>query len=148
MSDPPFYNVAVVGGGPAGISVMIKAARIRHLRKLVKKFAIIDSSNHLGKGSLGGYAISSNTHADAFVKAVLGEEPDLEPAESAALGPLHALERSASAKALSDHGAEIVGLSKVGDWLHDVGRTFEKLLSKCKSEQLPALYRELYTTYA
>ena len=130
MSDPPFYNVAVVGGGPAGISVMIKAARIRHLRKLVKKFAIIDSSNHLGKGSLGGYAISSNTHADAFVKAVLGEEPDLEPAESAALGPLHALERSASAKALSDHGAEIVGLSKVGDWLHDVGRTFEKLLSK------------------
>ena len=134
-APPPVYRCAVVGGGPAGLSLLIKAARIRKLKPLLDRdgegLALIEETECLGRGNLGKYAISSNTHAAAFVSAVLSDEPELSPPESPRKGPLNRLSKSVAGKALEECGAEIVPLKKVGDWLEDIGDNLESLLKRC-----------------
>jgi len=76
------YRLLIVGGGPAGVSILVRAARTGHLSALLKGaeksagVCVVESGNEnrFGAGRLQDYEINSNTWANKvcyFTRAVL-----------------------------------------------------------------------------
>ena len=96
--DKPF-KLGIVGGGPAGMSILVRAMRLDVFETIVEGndteagVLLIDSSaeQRLGGGKLQDYAISSNTWGNKFYTNVLEEKPEALPPEIIANSPLRSL---------------------------------------------------------
>ena len=67
------FRTVIVGGGPAGLAPLVSASRDGRLDKLLAGgLAIVESTDAIGAGRLGGYAINSDSTAETFLTAVTG----------------------------------------------------------------------------
>ena len=90
------YQLLIVGGGPAGVAVLVRAARLNVLRDLLAGsqardrllppgsssppaagVCVVDvnEASEFGRGALSKYLIQSNTHANAFVESITVDKP-------------------------------------------------------------------------
>ncbi|MCW6509035.1 hypothetical protein [Lichenifustis flavocetrariae] len=67
------FRTIIVGSGPAGLAPLVSASRDGRLDKLLAGgLAIIESTDAIGAGRLGRYAITSDSTAETFLTAVTG----------------------------------------------------------------------------
>ena len=70
------FHLLIVGGGPGGMAPLLAAHRMGELGALLKRgVAVIEKSDSLGAGSIGGYAINSDSSGRTFTDCLLGDEP-------------------------------------------------------------------------
>jgi hypothetical protein len=143
------YKLAVVGGGPSGCSVVIRAFRIGFGGELcgfcTRKPAVdkdgrnmladaqfpfqsagvclIDQSTAetFGGGKLQDYIINANTWANKFVTNVMDDKPDVVPQETVTGKPLQRLGTAPTAVTLKGYGCKPAPLKMVGAFLRDAG---------------------------
>ncbi|KAK1948017.1 Splicing factor ESS-2 [Phytophthora citrophthora] len=138
------YKAVVVGGGPGGIGVFVRAARAGLLPRLLnpEKFgtakdnelstqldfkqmgvAVLHAGDvsSFGGGNLGEYIINSNTFACGLLASVLDEKPDLDPPESIKDTFLEKVRAHESAKRMEEIGAAPGNLTEIGRFLRQVG---------------------------
>lgn len=148
------YKIAIVGGGPSGCAIVVRAIRIGALSELCG-FCInegggtSESSSHsfpeflagvclidqggaskFGGGKLQEYVINSNTSGNKFVDNIIEEKPEHIPKESIHKTPLVELGGTPAASELLHFGYNIAPLSKVGDFLKDVGTVVHGVLNE------------------
>lgn len=158
--DNGLYKLVIIGGGPAGVGVFVRAARSGFLPRLLdpavhgtvkdldasqrcgrkqKGVAILHDGDTttFGSGNLGAYIINSNTFARSLIGSVLDNKPDLDPPESIKNTFLEAVRDSESAKRLEAIGMAPACLVDFGKFLNCVGMGVMKELgnhsdtSKC-----------------
>ncbi|KAF0694200.1 Aste57867_14904 [Aphanomyces stellatus] len=118
------FKLAIIGGGPAGIGILVRAARLGYLPALLEQGVLMIHSGpveSVGTGNLGEYIINSNTFAKSLVSSVLEEKPELDPPESIHGTFLEPLSAHPAAKRLMDAGNATIGLSELGKFLAAVG---------------------------
>lgn len=138
------YKLVIVGGGPAGIGVFIRAARTGFLPRLLSPqlhgtqadlalsercgmeqlgVAVLHDgdASTFGSGNLGSYGINSNTFAKSVLSSVLDERPDLEPPETIKHTFLEHVRKHESTQRLERIGLAPVSLRGMGDFLQAVG---------------------------
>jgi hypothetical protein len=135
------FKLAIVGGGPAGCSILVRAMRTGLMEQLCgaeyNALSDVESNSEkspvpprlvgggvclveqggadsLGCGNLRSYAINSNTKASKFLSHVLDEKPDSIPSESVKGTPLENLLSAASTAQLRSYGSSICPLKSVG----------------------------------
>lgn len=142
--DNGLHKLVIIGGGPAGIGVFIRAARTGFLPRLLnpqlhgtqkdlelsercgmeqKGVAIIHDggASTFGAGNLGSYLINSNTFAKSLLSSVLDEKPDLDPPESIKNTFLEHAREHESTQRLERIGLAPVSLVEMGNFLKYVG---------------------------
>ncbi|KAL3673268.1 hypothetical protein V7S43_000989 [Phytophthora oleae] len=138
------YKAVVVGGGPAGVGVFVRAARAGLLPRLLNPeklgtakdnelstqlgfkqmgVAVLHAgdASTFGGGNLGEYIINSNTFACGLLASVLDEKPDLDPPESIKDTFLEKARVHESTKRLEEIGAAPGNLTEIGRFLRNVG---------------------------
>ena len=147
--DFPF-KLLIVGGGPAGCSVIVRAIRMGCIENLCREdedtmlagLCIIDKSSEarFGGGRLQDYAINSNTYANKFASSVLDDKPVSIPPEKCTGTSLERLRTTENCQQLLDIGSKQGPLQVVGKFLHDVGACVSQTLAqypntcKCRHE--------------
>jgi hypothetical protein len=111
-------NIVLVGGGAAGISLLVSAMKYNRLKELLDGgFVWVEEQSAYG-GRLGGYSINSNSKAGAFVE-------DLESFGACDFKQIMSL---ASVRYLVDKRCESVPLTSVGKYLEDLGRQLAEIV--------------------
>lgn len=65
------HSALVVGGGPAGTALLTAASKQDRLTELARGgLAVVERDAVLGRGAIGGYAITSDSTAETFLTAV------------------------------------------------------------------------------
>lgn len=133
------YKLAIIGGGPSGCSVIVRAARTGTLDLLCKAdeklqlagVCLIDkcSAERFGGGRLQDYAINSNTFANKFASNVLDEKIDTLPPESCEGTHFEKLSLTESCRQLEVYGSQSGALKVVGNFLCDVGKSVLETLN-------------------
>jgi len=165
------YKIAIVGGGPSGCAIVVRAIRIGALSELCG-FCInevggtSESSSHsfpeflagvclidqggaskFGGGKLQEYVINSNTSGNKFVDNIIEEKPENIPKESIHQTPLVELGGTPAASELLHFGYNIAPLSKVGNFLKDVGTVVHGVLNEgCFKESSKCLLESKVTS--
>uniref|UniRef100_K3WPW6 Uncharacterized protein n=1 Tax=Globisporangium ultimum (strain ATCC 200006 / CBS 805.95 / DAOM BR144) TaxID=431595 RepID=K3WPW6_GLOUD len=142
--DEGMYKLVIIGGGPAGLGVFIRAARTGFLPRLLdpvlhgkqqdlacsercgrkqKGVAILHDgdASTFGSGKLGQYVINSNTFAKSLLSSVLDEKPDLDPPESTKGTFLEKAREHESTQRLEQIGLAPVCLKEMGNFLNYLG---------------------------
>ncbi len=115
------FGIVFVGGGPAGLAPLLAAHRLGHLTDLLADgVAIVERSPALGAGSIGGYAINSDSSGTTFVDC-------LRSPERTRLTELvgHPLTRKLAAA-----GEQAVPLRDAGEFLGLVGETLAGMVAE------------------
>lgn len=138
------YKLVIIGGGPAGVGVFIRAARTGFLPRLLdpqlhgtqqdletsercgmpqKGVAILhdDGASSFGSGNLGHYQINSNTFAKSLLSSVLDEKPELDPPETIKNTFLEHAREHESTQRLEQIGLATACLVEMGNFLTYVG---------------------------
>lgn len=138
------FKLAIIGGGPAGSSILVRATRFGLLSELcgfsyesisidpnikesVPSSAGIclfegGSVERFGGGRLQDYVINSNTFINKFVTNVVDEKPDNLPPEKVRGTQLEKLIHYQSSIELQKIGSKTGPLDSVGHFLRDVGQ--------------------------
>lgn len=67
------HSALLVGGGPAGTAMLTAASKSGMLVRLAEAgLAVVERDAVLGRGAIGGYAITSDSTAETFLTAVAG----------------------------------------------------------------------------
>lgn len=133
------YKLCIVGGGPAGHSILVRAMRLGIIDEVCRGSAAEagvalldgDTAERLGGGRLQDYLINANTWADNFYTNVCEDKPNNIPPETIAGTPLVALTGSAGSaagEALLAAGQSEAPLATVGSFLVEVGTAVRKAL--------------------
>jgi len=139
------YRLAIVGGGPAGTSIIVRAIHLGVINELCSFGAHRDPSGELkkkagvcmfdascperfGGGRLQDYVINSNTFGGKFVTNIVQDRPNVIPPEKASGTILETLESTAMAQALGKYGSDIAPLSDIGVFLVEIGNQVRKQL--------------------
>lgn len=135
------FKLAIIGGGPAGVAVLVRAIRVGQLDKLLGPDAangaaegvlLLESGppERLGGGKLAQYHINSNTNAQKFVKHILSDRPEVIPEERATGTVLEPLRSSAAVQELERAGEGIAPLELIGAVLAEVGQVVRSVLDQ------------------
>ena len=137
--DYPF-KLVIIGGGPSGCSVIVRAARTNKIDTLLTPdtanhlagVCLIDhcSAERLGGGRLQDYAINSNTFANKFASNVLDDKQDTLPPESCVTTCFEKLKSSVHCKQLEEYGSKQGSLKVVGKFLCDVGQAVRETIAQ------------------
>ena len=137
--DFPF-KLIIVGGGPAGCSVIVRAVRTGCIENLCRGdedtmlagVCIIDknSKTRFGGGRLQDYSINSNTYANKFASSVLDDKPASIPPEKCTGTSLEKLRISENCQELLSIGSKQGPLQVVGKFLRDVGACVSQTLAQ------------------
>ncbi|GLD94954.1 hypothetical protein PINS_up003579 [Pythium insidiosum] len=169
-SDGGLYKLLIVGGGPAGIGVFVRAARTGFLPRLLnpilhgtaqdvqlserlgmqqKGVAIVHAGEQstFGSGNLGQYLINSNTFARSLLSSVLDEKPELDPPESIAGTFLERVREEEATKRLEDTGLAPACLVDFGRFLSAVGSCLLKELTTSYTDTCKALLQTQATRF-
>lgn len=116
VPTPPqrILNTVLIGGGPAGVAMLISASKKGRLRALAASgLAVVERSAALGAGELPGYAITSDSTAETFLSAV---KDNPEPG-------IAALMDHPSARAIAAYVGKLgVPLQRTGAFLEAMGQ--------------------------
>lgn len=137
--DFPF-KLCIIGGGPSGCSVIVRAVRTGNIEKLcgideesnLSGVCVIDrgSLERFGGGRLQDYSINSNTFAVKFATNVLDDKYESLPPEVCTGSYFEKLRTSENCKRLHEYGNKQGSLQIVGGFLHDVGTTVVETLAQ------------------
>ena len=137
--DFPF-KLCIVGGGPSGCSVIVRAVRTGNIERLcaankeskLSGVCIIDQGSlaRFGGGRLQDYSINSNTFAVKFASNVLDDKYESLPPEVCTGTYFEKLRTSENCKRLNEYGNKQGSLKVVGEFLHDVGTTVVETLAQ------------------
>lgn len=109
----------IVGGGPAGLASLIAAARSGSLpRLLAKGLTIVERGPRIGAGNLGDYGITSDSAAETFLSAVVGQSDPR----------LARIAEHPVAREIASYGRGAVPLAKVGLFLALVGDALHEII--------------------
>ena len=115
----PHYNVAIVGGGPAGTGMVVAALQGGKLDDLLDAGVVIfEAGQHLIRGNLGNYCLNSDTLADTFLE-VFDNDPD---------GHLNPIKNAPATIAVSGYRGQSVPLPIAGDFLQTMGECLRKTI--------------------
>lgn len=110
---PMVHSTLMIGGGPAGVAVLISASKQGRLRELAASgLVVLERRDRLGGGELPDYAITSDTTAETFLSAV---KDNPEPTIAALMEHPGAVEIARYIGALG------VPLSRTGPFLEAMG---------------------------
>lgn len=125
--QPNKQGLVIVGAGPAGLAPLFAAANTGRLHDLLRTgVTILERGKRLGAGALGGYAIQSDSAADALLDIV-----------SRSTDPtLAALRSHVTTQALSRFGKGSAPLKLVGEFLHLAGTTMCELVARSERGQV------------
>lgn len=140
------YKLAIVGGGPSGCSILVRAARIGLIPDLCSFTELPPSSSgqvtgsdqlkglagvcmidaggmdRIGGGRLQDYVINSNTWINKFASNVVEEKPENIPPETIKGTCFEPLLQSFTVKQIEDYGNKTGPLKAVGGFLREVGK--------------------------
>lgn len=70
------YDIIIIGGGPAGTGIFLKALKDGKLSDFLnKKIALIEKSERLIKGNITNYHVNSDTFSSVFLECLEGDTP-------------------------------------------------------------------------
>lgn len=123
LNECPLHGTVIVGGGPAGTALLVAASRMGVLDEhAAAGLAVVESSDTLGSGALGDYAINGDSTAETFLSVV-----------GAGSGPaLAALADSPEARAITGRvgrGPDPVPLTEAAALLRVVGQTLARRIT-------------------
>lgn len=150
------YRMVICGGGPAGVSIILRAIRIGMFTELCQPQSLYNddeseefiscegiciiekgSTESFGGGRLLSYVINSNTYGDQFVNVVCEEKTHKVPPETVTETCLERFLTSETSKYLQTFEARVCPLYKVGTFLSEVGASIQDLfenIPSCKCE--------------
>jgi hypothetical protein len=115
------FKLVIVGGGPAGLSPLLAAHRMGQLETLLSSgVAVVDTAKRLGAGSIGQYAINSDSGGRAFADCLDADRPS----------ELTELQAHPLARQLATAGDGAVALADVGRFLGRVGAAVERMMRR------------------
>jgi hypothetical protein len=118
LSDGAF-GLVIIGGGPAGLATLLAAHKTGQLDALLSLgVAIVDRAEHLGAGSIGQYAINSDSGGRTFVDCL----------DSSQTSALTELQSHALTTQLAAAGDGPVPLRDAGRFLGLVGEAVESII--------------------
>jgi hypothetical protein len=107
----------VLGAGPAGTGLLVNAHRRGLLPRLLDAgIAVVDRQEHMGRGTIGRYAINSDTTGGTFLECLAGQENDL-------FGPVLG---TAAQRRLAEFRQSAAPLPLVGEFLGEIGRALRQ----------------------
>ncbi len=113
------YEAVLVGGGPAGMAVLLNAQRDGLLHRLLERgLLIVERSAHLGRGQIGGYAINSDSTGATF----------LHPLLAAGHPALNRVLDTPAAKRIAAAKDDAVPLGSVGDLMESIGDALRSMV--------------------
>jgi hypothetical protein len=105
-------HTTFIGGGPAGLAPLVWAARLGKLPRLAEHgLAIVEREQKLGSGTIGRYAITSDTLSETFIEC-LQDSADTE---------LSALREHPATLEIAAHRGCGIPLSTAGAFLNALG---------------------------
>ena len=135
-----YLRLAIVGGGPAGLAPLLAAHRDGELGALLDDgVAIVEQSGRLGAGSIGGYAINSDSSGRTFVDCLLSDvaetrgQPQTAKRFRRVCGWDTELTRLADhplTRRLADAGDGTVALRDAGQFLGLVGEAMGRVIAE------------------
>lgn len=115
-----YLRLVIIGGGPAGLAPLLAAHRTGELGALLDGgVVLVEQSERLGSGSIGGHPINSDSSGRTFVDCLLSDE-DTELTRLAD----HPLTRQ-----LADAGDGTVALRDAGQFLALVGKAMGRIIA-------------------
>lgn len=114
------FGLVIVGAGPGGLAPLLAAHRQGRLGELLAAgVAIVERSSTLGGGTIGGYAINSDSSGTTFVDCLKA------PGDT----PLTALRDHPLTRKLATAGEGAVALRDAGQFLDLVGATLGDMVA-------------------
>lgn len=165
------YKLAIIGGGPSGCSIIVRAARIGVISELCSftypqtspestsnpsalhptsaGVCLIDAGTpeRVGGGRLQDYVINSNTWINKFATNVVEEKPDNLPAETVKNTLFDSLNQSAFTKLFEGFGNKPGPLKMVGSFLHEVGSIALSTLGQYPDSSKGILYTRVQSMH-
>lgn len=115
------FGLAIAGGGPAGVAVLLAAHRDGTLGELLERgVLIVERGPSIGGGQIGSYAISSDSTGDAFVS----------PLRSGREDALHRVLDAPVARRIAAAGPNPVALRDAGEFLALVGKAMASVVRR------------------
>ena len=119
ITHPSKYAAILVGGGPAGLAVLLSAHRDGVLRDLLRQgLLIVERSSTLGSGFIGDYVINSDSTGATF----------LDPLHASREPELRAILDSPVAKRIASVPQGAVPLQDVGELMEHIGNAFRAII--------------------
>ncbi|MCE2566114.1 aminotransferase DegT [Komagataeibacter sp. FNDCF1] len=127
MPSYPTTPVLIAGGGPAGIALLLAAARIGELPRLLDEgITLVEQAPHIGSGMLGRYVINSDSASETFVDTLV-DNPVPELAR---------LQHHPLVEMIRSHGKRPLPLRVVADFQDLVGHVLTDLIRKHPASRL------------
>src|SRR5580658_6050506 len=93
------FKTIIVGGGPAGLAILLSAHRCGRLKKMLEDgLLILEQDTTLGRGSIGNYIIDSDSTGDTFLDPLRKGDEKL----------LHAILETPVARRIADAGSRAI----------------------------------------
>src|ERR1700683_2510613 len=112
-------GVAIVGGGPAGLAVLLAAHKDGRLAEMLRHgLLIVEQGDRIGEGRIGDYAINSDSTGDTFVDPLRAGDEDA----------LHRILETPIAQRIAAAGPNAVPLTEAAELLALVGQALHAIV--------------------
>jgi len=130
------FGLVIVGSGPAGIAPLLAAHRMGQLDALLASgIVLVEQSDRIGSGSIGGYAINSDSSGRTFVDCLLGDDET----------ELTRLEQHSLTQVLAAAGDGAVSLRDAGRFLGLVGEAICRMVLEHPASAVLTNHRAIAT---
>jgi Pyridine nucleotide-disulphide oxidoreductase len=115
------FKTIIVGGGPAGLAILLSAHRCGRLKQMLEDgLLILEQDTTLGRGSIGNYIIDSDSTGDTFLDPLRKGDEKL----------LHAILETPVARRIAEAGSRAIPLSDAGELLERIGCAMQAIVAR------------------